>query len=132
MKKILFLFAFIGILSACSSDDNSTAKVTKATLALKDASGQSVSGITVYAYDQDTWEVIGDNPLFAEGQAASDANGNAIFNNIEYANSFNDINNNQNTFRFSAHYTLGGTAKTKVTAITFTKGEQKTESVTLN
>ena len=45
---------------------------------------------------------------------------------------FNDLNNNQNNFRFSAHYTLNGTSKKKVTAITFNKGEQKTATIILD
>ena len=45
---------------------------------------------------------------------------------------FNEINNYQNTFRFSAHYTVGGISKTKVVAITFNKGDNKTETLTLN
>jgi hypothetical protein len=119
---------------SCSKDDEKKVEtpITKATLVLKATNGSFVSGITVYAYDQSTWETIGDNPTFADGQVASDSNGNAVFSNIEYPNSFTDLNNNQNNFRFSAHYVLNGTSKKKVTTITFNKGEQKTQEVILN
>ncbi|ELV7526166.1 hypothetical protein QMU91_002391 [Flavobacterium psychrophilum] len=120
---------------SCSKDDDEKkveTPITKATIILKKTNGDFVPGIVVYAYDQSKWQVTGDNPTFADGQASSDANGNAVFSNIEYTNSFNDLNNNQNTFRFSAHYSLNGVNKTKVTSITFTKGEQKTQNVILD
>src|SRR5690606_6713290 len=93
--------------TSCSNDDDSTSSKTNAKINLTSASG-SVSGITVYVYDETTWEVTGDNPLFADGQAASNDEGVATFSNLEYPNVFNDINNNQNTMRFSAHYSRNG------------------------
>jgi hypothetical protein len=129
------ILAFVTILTiSCSKDEEPKPEtpITKATIILKKTNGDFVSNITVYAYDQDTWQTIGDNPTFADGQATSDTSGNAVFGNIEYPTTFNDINNNQNTFRFSAHYVLNGVNKKKVTAITFTKGEQKSLTVTLD
>ena len=135
LKTALLVVVTIFSIS-CSKDDDEKqtveSTITKATLVLKKTNGDFVPGIVVYAYDQDTWQVMGDNTNFADGQASSDANGNAVFSNIEYPTSFNDVNNNQNTFRFSAHYSLNGVDKTKVTAITFKKGEQKTQTVLLD
>ena len=115
-----------------SCSKNGDSPTTKATILLTTSSGKPASGITVYAFDQDKWSIIGDDPLFADGSAASDTSGKAIFTNIEYTNVFNAINNNQNTFRFSAHYSIGGVNKTKVSAVTFVKGDQKTISLQLN
>jgi len=128
---ISFVFLLLTLNFACTKDEDESEK-TKATIVLKNANNQPVSGIVVYAYSQDTWQVIGDVPLHAEGQASSDSNGNAVFNNIEYTNVFTDLNNNQNTFRFSAHYSLNGVNKRKVVAITFNKGDNKTETLILN
>jgi hypothetical protein len=134
MKKLIFLFLSFAVLSACSSDDDSASdnSKTKATITLKNASGEAVSNIVVYAYDETTWEVIGDNPLFADFQAASDSQGISNFENIFSVIAFSEINNFQNTFRFSAHYTLNGNAKTKNIAITFAKGETKSGTIILN
>ena len=134
MKKLIFLFLSFAVLSACSSDDDSTSdnSKTKATITLKNSSGDAVPNIVVYAYEQDTWEVIGDQPLFADFQASSDSQGIATFANITSQTNFNDINNNTNTFRFSAHYTLNGASKKKVIAITFKKGDTKSETIILN
>jgi hypothetical protein len=131
------ILAFITIFTiSCSKDEEKQAEtpapISKATIVLKKTNGDFASGITVYAYDQSKWQVTGDNPTFANGQAASDANGNAVFSNIEYTNVFTELNNNQNNFRFSAHYILNGVSKKKVTTITFVKGEQKTQNVTLD
>ena len=121
---------------SCSKDEEKQAEtpapITKATIILKKTNGDFASGIAVYAYNQTKWQSFGDNTTFADGQASSDASGNAIFSNIEYGSSFNTSNNNQNNFRFSAHYSLGGVNKTKVIAITFLKGEQKTQNLILD
>jgi len=138
MKKLIFLFLSFAVLSACSSNDDSASdsavdnSKTKATIILKNASGAAVSNIVVYAYDETTWEIIGDNPLFADFQAASDSQGISNFENIFSDSAFRPSNNFQNTFRFSAHYTLNGNAKTKNIAITFTKGETKSGTIILN
>ena len=133
MKKILFLFLTLGIMTACSKDDDSSDNTTtKATIVLKDANGSAVSNVVVYAYEEDNWELNGDETFFADYQASSNNEGKAEFSNIYSDLDFNEINNYQNTFRFSAHYTLGGISKTKVVAITFNKGDNKTETLTLN
>lgn len=133
LKAVLFTLV-IGSAISCSKDnDNGVAtQVTNANIILKKSNGDAASGIVVYAYDQSTWDVLGDNPLFAEGQASSNSNGNAFFSNLEYPTSFNAVNNNQNTFRFSAHYSFNGVNKKKVIAVTFNKGDQKTETLILN
>ena len=132
-KISLFLFLVVFTFS-CSKDEETKVAlpITSATIVLKNLAGAPVSGIVVYAYNQSKFETLGDKKEFADGQAASDANGNAVFANIEYPTVFNDLNNNQNVFRFSAHYRLNGFDKQKVTAITFIKGEQKTQTVVLN
>jgi len=133
MKKFLFLFLSFAVLTACSSDDSSsTNSTTKAVIILKSTTGTTVSNVVVYAYDETTWEIIGEQTQFADFQASSDSEGKATFNNIFSDTGFNQINNFTNTFRFSAHYTLNGINKTKVVAITYQKGDSKTETITLN
>ena len=132
MKKLFFFFLSFAVLTACSNDDSTSSSKTKATIVLTDASGTAVPNVVVYAYTEDTWEVIGDNPLFADFQVASDSEGNAIFNDIFSDGSFNSINNNTNTFRFSVRYTLNGNNKTKFVAVTFKKGDTKTQALILN
>jgi hypothetical protein len=133
MKKFLFLFLSCAVLTACSSDDSSsTNSTTKAVIILKSTNGAPVSNVVVYAYDQINWEMSGDETFFADFQASSNSEGSATFNNIFSDTGFNQINNFTNTFRFSAHYALNGINKTKVVAITFQKGDSKTETITLN
>ncbi len=129
-KALLTLSAFATITSlSCKKSDSTSA--TKATITVNDAKGP-VSGMTVYAYTEDTWAVSGDKPQFAEGQASSDANGRAIFNSLEYPTAFTSINNNQNNFRFSVHYTLNSTDKTKYISISVAKGSSVTGTISLN
>ena len=131
LKSVLALTLVLSLNSCSKDDDAATTAMTNAKITVTDANGR-VSGMVVYVYDETTWEVIGDDPIFAEGQASTDEQGIATFSNLEYPTTFNDINNNQNTMRFSAHYSLNGVEKTKVTAITFTKGESKTGTLLLN
>lgn len=132
--KFLFLFLTLGILaSSCSSDDDSSNNtVTTAKIKLTNLSGQPVSGIVVYAYDETTWELIGSNPQFAEFQASSDNNGDAFFSNLTSDANFNQINNYIQTFRFTVSYTLNGVEKNKVKAITFNRGDKKTDTIVLD
>lgn len=125
MKKILFgLLAVSTIaLTACEKEETKTNQTTNATITLKSNTG-TVSGITVYAYDQTTWDMHGDEKLFSKGQATSNDDGNAIFSNIEYPAVFNSINNNQNNFTFSAHYSKSGVNRTKSKSVTVNKGDQ--------
>lgn len=131
MKKALFAFAAFTTIAALSCKKSDTTTSTKATITVNSAKGP-VSGMTVYAYTEETWSVIGDNPQFAEGQATSNASGIATFNNLEYPTAFNSINNNQNNFRFSVHYTLNNTDKTKYISITVAKGSSVTGTILLN
>ena len=134
MKKMFTLFLLIGTLIACSSDDDSGSNdtVTSIELTLEDTNGDPVSGIVVYAYDEDTWSVIGDDPQFADFQASSDSNGVATFSNLTTDLNFSELNNFTQTFRFSAYYTINGNETNKVTAISFNRGDDKTQTVTLD
>lgn len=134
MKKMFTLFLLIGTLIACSSDDDSGSNdtVTSLELTLEDTNGNPVSGIVVYAYDQNTWSVIGDNPQFADFQASSDSNGVATFSNLTTDLNFTELNNFTQTFRFSAYYTINGNNTNKVTAISFNRGDDKTQTITLD
>lgn len=133
MKKLLSLFLIIGMITSCSSDDDSGKdEITSAKIILNDANGQPVSGIVVYAYDEDTWEIIGDDPQFADFQAASNNAGEAVFTNLTSSTTFSELNNFSHTFRFSAHYSLGGVDKMKVKAITFSLGDDKTDHLILD
>lgn len=130
MRAILMLAIGTVMFTSCTKDEDK--RNTNATIVLLDRQGRPVKGIVVYAYTEDTWMVMGDNPFFADGQASSNANGEAIFSNIEYPTCFNGINNYQNTFRFSAHYTHNLLPKIKVIAVTFNKGDSKKETIILN
>lgn len=129
MKNILFLFLSLAILSSCKKDEET---ITNAVITVKNGSNSPVSGMTVYAYTQSTWSVSGDNSFFADGQASSDSEGKAVFSNLEYPAAFMSTNNNQNNFRFSAHYSLNGVNKKKSISITFNKGDEKTGAIILN
>ena len=111
-----------------SCTDN--APKTNSTIQLTDSNNKAVSGVIVYVYTNTHWQVIGDNTLFADGQSASDNNGKTVFSDMEYAAAF--ITSNQETFTFSAHYSLGGVNKTKTKSITFSKGDSKTDTMILN
>ena len=135
MKKFLLLFLTIGILTSCSSDDDNSPsgdKITSAKITLKNSSGEVQSGIVVYAYDESTWSVIGDNPSFADFQAASGNDGIATFPNLTTDIAFNELSNFTHTYRFSVHYTMNGTNKNKVKAITFVLGDDKTDTIILD
>ena len=135
MKKIIILFLTIGILTSCSSNDDDSPSqdvITSANITLKDSTGETVSGIVVYVYDEDTWQVIGDNPLFANFQAASGDDGIATFSNLTTNLTFNEISNFSQTFRFSAHYSLDGIDKIKIKAISFDLGDDKSDTIILD
>ncbi|WP_157724139.1 hypothetical protein [Winogradskyella sediminis] len=133
MKNIFFLLLLMGTLVACSSDDDAGQdNITSAMITLQNTSGGTESGIVIYAYDESTWSVIGDDPTFADFQASSNNDGIATFTNLTSDLTFNELTNNTQTFRFSAHYTLNGNATTKVKAITFNLGDDKTDTIILD
>lgn len=134
MKPTLIALVCILAISSCKKDEKEDPQpqtVTNAKITLTSANGP-VEGIVVYVYDEDKWEVMGDSPNMASGQAASNSEGVARFSNLEYPTVFNTINNNQNTMRFSAHYSLNDVNKTKVKAITFQKGDSKSATLHLD
>lgn len=90
----------------------------------------AVKDINVYAYNQQTFLAFGENTSKANEKAVSDASGNAVFNDIEYAGTFN--NSTTNNFTFSAHYNLNGVNKIKSATKTVTKGSQYTSTIILD
>ena len=116
---------------SCSKDDDKSTSVTSATIILKNTSGQPVEGITVYSYSEDSWEVEADNSFFSNQNVVSNAEGKSTFSNLEYTGTFFP-NENQETYRFSAHYSLGGVNKKKAVGMTFNKGENKTINITID
>lgn len=135
MKRILLLLVAIVTIVACKKDDEESSKSsnhTSAVISLEDSSGDPVSNVVVYAYDENTWQVIGDDPFFADFESASDASGIAEFSNLESPTRFNTVTNNTHTFRFSAHYSINGSDRVEVVAITFDKGERKTGKIILD
>ncbi len=128
MKRFLTTLVVAATLVGCSSDDDK--KTTNAQVTVKTTSGIAVSGITVYAYGEDTWSVSGDDTFFADGQSVTSSTGVAKFDNIEYP--FTYVGNNQETFRFSAHYSKNGVNYTKVVGQTITKGESAVVTITVN
>lgn len=129
--KSLLLATSILFVSSCDSDDEDNNK-TSVTIVLKDSNGNRVPNMVVYAYDESTWSVIGDDPFFASFQSASNTDGEAKFDNVYSETNFTTINNYQNTFRFSAHYSINGVSKKKLVPITLKKGENRTETMILN
>ncbi|MDO4880426.1 MAG: hypothetical protein Q3983_04030 [Capnocytophaga sp.] len=134
MKRIFFysvmlLLSVVATIS-CSKDDDE--KATSATIQLVDISGNAIKGISVYAYDEDTWKVIGDDPLHADFQVVSNDAGNATFTNLDSGTQFTSLNNETNTFTFSAHYSVNSISKKKTISITLKKGDNKTEKLVLN
>jgi hypothetical protein len=132
MKNYIFLVVSLIVFSACSKDDNDSTATTNSVITLTDTNNAAVSGVTVYAYGETTWQVLGDNALFADFQATSNSEGKVTFSNLDSETNFNTINNNQNNFRFSAHYLKNGVNKKKVISITFNKGDSKTGTILLD
>ena len=134
MKKILLLFLTIGILTSCSSDDDNSSEdnVTSAKITLTNSNGDAQSGIVVYAYNESTWSVIGDDPLFADFEVATGNDGIATFSNLTTDTTFNELSNFTQTYRFSVHYSLNGTDEIKVKAISFDLGDDKTDTIILD
>ena len=132
MKKLFTLFLIIGILTSCSSDDDAQNEITTAIITLQNVNGSPASGVVVYAYDETTWQLFGDSTQFADFQVASDNNGIANFTNLTTDLNFNELSNFTETYRFSAHYTLSGNPKTKIKAITFNLGDDKTDTLVLD
>ncbi|MCD8401302.1 hypothetical protein G1K66_12375 [Tenacibaculum finnmarkense] len=133
MKKFLLLILTIGTLISCSSnEDDNLQKKTSAKITLQNSNGEIKSGITIYAYDESTWETIGDKSQFADFQVASGNDGVATFTNLTTDLTFNELSNFTQTYRFSVHYNLNGTDKTKVKAITFNLGDDKSDTIILN
>ena len=134
MKNIITLIFLIGTLISCSTDDdgNEQDNVTSARITLQNVNGSSASGVVVYAYDETTWQLFGDSTQFADFQVASDNNGLANFTNLTTDLNFNELSNFTETYRFSAHYTLSGNPKTKIKAITFNLGDDKTDTLVLD
>lgn len=132
---ILLLIIAVFTLVSCSKEDEQKDidnRKTSAIIELEDKSGDPISNIVVYAYDEDTWKVIGDDPLFASFESASDDSGVATFANVESPVYFNELSNYTHTFRFSAHYSINGTNKVEVISITFNKGDHKTGKLILD
>ncbi|WP_051364379.1 hypothetical protein [Flavobacterium limnosediminis] len=134
MTKNLILFLILGIVTACSKDDSSenTTPTTTATIILKDAGGNAVPNVEVYAYEENNWILNNDNPSFADFTVTSNSEGKAIFSNIDVNDNFNESNNYYNNFKFSVHYTLDGSDIAKIVAIPFNKNDNKTATLILN
>ena len=134
MKNYLLpILIFFALFISCSTEDDANEEeITSIDIFLEDMNGDPVSDIVVYAYNESTWEVIGDETNFANYQAASDENGKATFKDISGATEFTSINNYQNTFRFSVNYNINGMEKNKVKPITFSLGDNKSETIILN
>lgn len=134
MKKNLLLIFVIALITACSSDDDSGSddKITSAEITLINENNEPISGVMVYAYQESTWEVIGDDPNFANFEKVSNDEGIAIFSNLTTDLTFNEISNYQQTFRFSVHYTQNDIEKVKVKAISFDLGDDKSEQIILD
>ena len=131
MKKFLMyttVLLFTAITTFACSKDKDEDKATSATIQLVDLLGKPVKGVRVYAYDH----MLGDETFHATFQVVSDDAGNATFTNLDKGTQFTSVNNETNTFTFSAHYTLNNSSKTKRVSITLKKGDNKTEKLLLN
>lgn len=88
--------------------------------------------MVIYAYNESTWQIMGDDPQFADFQSASGNNGISTFSNLTTNLTFNSLSNYLQTFRFSVRYELNGVKKVKVKAISFDLGDNKTDTIILN
>lgn len=129
MKNLLLSLTLLisFFITSCSSDDD--VSQTKATITVEDIANQPVPEMIVYAYTNDTWNVIGDDPLFADKTVSSNQNGKAVFI-LDMPTLF--ATETQETIHFSVHYILGDIEKTKNTSLTFERGQQKSTTIILN
>lgn len=129
MKKILSLVCIALFAISCSDDDSSTS-TTSATVIVKDADGDVVSGLKVYSYQDTIWEGFGDESQFADGSAITNSNGVAKFDDLNYLGTF--MQNKQENFYFSAHYSIGNKNYKVAKGETFKIGQSKTITITLS
>ena len=133
MKKLFILILTLGLLTSCSTDDsNSDNEITKASIHILNSNNEPLKGITVYAFNENTWSTIGNDPRFANFEASSDENGIATFSNLNSDIVFNDLTNYTQNYRFTVHYDQDGEDKSKMIAITFEKGDTKSDKIILN
>jgi len=130
-SKLLMLLMISVMLVSCKKDEEETPqKQTTAEITVLSATNEAVDGVSVYAYKENTWTIIGDNPVFSDKTVATDASGKAMFlvDDIHMIFSMDT----QANLHFSVHYNIGGVDKTKTTAITFVQGDQKSASIKLD
>lgn len=136
MKKTFLLLVLTASLFSCKSDDDSateTDNITSAELTILYASNEPLpSGALVYAYNENTWEVIGDDTQFADFTVSTNDEGIAVFSNLTSDLTFNELNNFQQTIRFSVHYFVNDVETTSVKAITFNLGDDKADTIVLD
>lgn len=128
MKKfgvILFVLVSVGLFSCSKDNDKTLASIT-----LVDQSGNKVSGIPVYAYTSDTWDLFGDDTFFADKSVVSNAEGIAEIELDDIIALF--AFDNQETIYFSAHYSLNNVEKQKFVALTFKEFDEKSATITLD
>ena len=128
-SKLIMLLVMTLMIVSCSKDEEEK-QTTKATITVKDASGDAVNGMSVYAYTENTWTTIGDDPFFADKTVSTDSNGKAVFIIDDFHMIF--AVDTQENIHFSAHYNLGGVDKIKTTSITFSEEDQKSATLNLN
>lgn len=129
---MFFCHAATFLLTSCGEDDPAVDTITTAPITLQNPSGVPQAGVKVYAYNEITWIVNNDNPNNANFEVTSGSNGIAVFENITSDLVFNVVNEFTQSFRFSAHYTINGVAKTKVISIPFVRGDDKSGVIIFN
>lgn len=128
MKKIIYIATILLLVAISSCKIKNDA--TLASIQVIDENGNDVAGIPVYTYLEDTWDLFGDDPFFADKVVSTDAQGLA---EIELDDIFAiQVFGTSETFYFSVHYTLNNVNKQKNVALTFKELEEKSASIILD
>ncbi len=133
---VMALFLAISFVSCDKDDLDISTKKAEITVNLKDVDGSPLSGWVVYGYNQFWWENGSKTSNVGVKQAATDANGKAVFVLDDV-----DITDAQEVYRFVVYYTITRTnvlgekvtseTLQKVVAVTVKEGENQTVDIQL-
>lgn len=129
MKKILFLFVSLAVISFTSCDSDDTEKETTVSIANVKVTenGEAKPGVTVYMFNSKKGPSTGFfTPLHSDKKVVTETNGVASFN-LQEVYDLNIIDS-QTTLYFGV---FNGEALLGNTAITIKKGEAKTVNIKL-
>lgn len=136
-KHFTFLFSvflLVTSISSCNTDKDDDIEL-QTTIKIKVIDGvdnSNVSNMTVYAIGPQEWNLMGAGASnVAKGQVVTDSNGEAFFTVSDLPGTFLG-NSDQTTLYFLVLYTRGTDNYSSHLGVTFQKGDQKIEILTLN